>query len=344
MTKSVGSLPIARWPVADRQAWQNACQPGIRLKRGGAASHLAEVTRNDLERRYGYFLDFLNRTLRLDLAAGPAVQVTPENVGNYLAELQSRVSSVTVYGSIYKLRRAAELISGTSNFGWLLEIEKDLAFVMVPKSKFDRIVLSNVLVEAGLTLMAEAEANAKTELAKARGVRNGLMIALLALNPMRLKNFASLEIGSSLVEINGSWWVKLDVQVTKSRRVDERPLPDFLKPAIDAYISRHRPNLAQSSASSDALWLSSNDGSPMTYDGVAKALSATTLATVGVDVSAHLFRSAAATTAAIYGGSTRNLASALLHHTDPKVTNNHYNRATSAKAGKLFRSIIDQYR
>ncbi|WMT78744.1 site-specific integrase [Bradyrhizobium sp. Ash2021] len=344
MTKLVRSLPLALWPTADRQAWQDASRPGFRLKRGGAASHLAEITRNDLARRYGYFLDFLHRTSRLDPGAGPAAQVSPENVREYLAELQARVRSVTVHGSIYKLRRAAELISGGSDFTWLAEIEKDLAFVVVPKSKFNRIVTSEVLVEAGLALIAEADANVRTELSCARSARNGLMIALLALNPMRLKNFAALEIGGSFVEVKSTWWVKLNRRTTKSRRVDERPLPDFLKPAIDAYINRQRPILARSDTSSNALWVSSNDGSPMTYDGVARVLSATTLATIGVDVSAHLFRGAAATTAAVYGGSTPHLASAVLHHTDPRVTEAHYNRATNATAGQTFQGIIDEYR
>jgi integrase len=48
-----------------------------------------------------------------------------------------------------------------------------------------------------------------------------------------------------------------------------------------------------------------------------------TLATIGVDVSPHLFRTAAASTAAAYGSNTSHLASALLNHTDPRVTEAH---------------------
>ena len=50
------------------------------------------------------------------------------------------------------------------------------------------------------------------------------------------------------------------------------------------------------------------------------------LAKTGVDVSPHLFRTAAASTAATCGGNTPHLASAVLHHTDPRVTEKHYNR------------------
>jgi site-specific recombinase XerD len=340
----VRSLPIPSWPEADRAGWHQACRPCSRLKRGGAASHLAEVTRNDLARRYGYFLDFLERTSRLDRPTAAAAQVTPENVQAYLAELQARVSSVTVYGSIYKLRRAAELIAQGFDFGWLAEIEKDLALVMQPKSKLDRLVLAEVLLEAGLTLITEAENSTRTDLARARRIRNGLMIALLAVHPMRLKNFADLELGRTMIDIKGSWWIVLPHQSTKSRRLDERRLPYMLKRYIDAYIGDYRPILMRSDGPAKALWLSSNHGGPMSYDGVERAISETTRSTIGVDVSPHLFRMSGASTAAVHGGHMPHLGSALLHHVDPRVTQEHYNRASSMSAAQTYAAITETYR
>src|ERR671926_1914990 len=122
----VRSYPIALWPEADRVAWEAACRPAERLRAGGRAAYLAPITCADLERRYGYFLDFLDRTGRLDRDAPAAHQVTSENVHAYVEELQARVGSVTLYGSIYKLRRAAEIISPGLEVGWLKELEADL--------------------------------------------------------------------------------------------------------------------------------------------------------------------------------------------------------------------------
>ena len=124
-----------------------------------AASICASHPLADLQRRYGYFLDFLDRSCLLDDSAPAAGQVNPENVGKYIEELSVRVGSVTTYGSIYKLRRASQLLGPTGDFGWLIELEKDLALVMRPRSKADRLVLTEVLVEAGLTLMTEAESS-----------------------------------------------------------------------------------------------------------------------------------------------------------------------------------------
>jgi integrase/recombinase XerD len=152
------SLPVNEWPDADRRAWEDACRPGARLKPGGAASYLTEVSRNDFARRYGAFIGFLQRTGRLDRSAAAAAQVTSSNLEAYSAELAARVRSVTVYNCIYKLRRAAQLLAPAADFSWLAEIEKDLALVMEPRSKFDRLVFTGRLMEAGLTLVAEAEA------------------------------------------------------------------------------------------------------------------------------------------------------------------------------------------
>lgn len=334
------SLPIAEWPAADRDAWIAACRPSQRLVRGGAGAHMKPITLSDLARRYGYFLDFLDRSGLFDRRRPAAGNVTPENVAGYLNELQTRVSSVTVYGSIYKLRRASELLDPHSEFFWLTEIEKDLALMMRPRSKADRFVLSEVLVENGLTLMAEADHSTTcSDLAKARQFRNGLMVAMLALHPIRLKNFAGLEIGRNFVNIEGRWWIILGAAETKEKRPDERRLDDMLAPMLEKYLSNYLDVLAQESES-NALWLSSADGHPMTYSAVADAIKRTTSTAIGVGVSSHMFRTAAASSAAVHAGHNPYLASALLHHRDPRVTEEHYNRASSLSAAKKFARII----
>jgi hypothetical protein len=65
------SLPRTDWPASDNLGWAAACQPSQRLKRGGAAAHLALVSRTDIANRYGLFLDFLRRLGRLDPPGAP---------------------------------------------------------------------------------------------------------------------------------------------------------------------------------------------------------------------------------------------------------------------------------
>jgi integrase len=345
MKPKARSLPLEFWPEVDQHAWATACQPARRLKRGGAAGNLKPVTRDDHAYHYGNFLGFLDRCGVLRHDGPPAASVTAENVDAYLAELKSRVSPMTVHGSISKLRRAAKYMAPERDFGWLLEIGKDLALVAVPRSKFDRLVLTEVLLEAGLTLIQEAENSPKmTKLACANQVRNGLMVALLALCPIRRKNFAALEIGHSLVKTRDTWWIVLSADETKERRADERPINELLTPFIDRYISDHRPVLARSHRASSILWLSSRKGTPISDKAVANVIRQSTLSSVGVGVGPHLFRTSGASSAAILDGENPNLASALLHHAHPSVTTTHYNRATSLRAGEDFRQIVRQYR
>jgi hypothetical protein len=258
------SLQVHEWPEADQRAWEAACRPGSRLKRGGAASRLAEVSRADFANRYGAFLGFLERTGRLNRNGRAAGQVTAPNVDVYLADLNARVRSVTCWNAIYKLRRAAELLAPTEDFSWLAEIEKDIALIMEPKSKFDRLVFSDRLLEAGLTIATEADLFGSNELARARGIRNGLMIALLALYPSRLKNFAGLEIGRTFREANSSWWIALPSVSTKTRRPDERRVHSALNPRIDLYLKQSRPVLIGSRPATNALWISSRTGKAYT--------------------------------------------------------------------------------
>ena len=340
-SKGVRSLPLDLWPEGDRSAWVAACRPGERLKRGGRASHVKEITRNDLARRYGYFLEYVHRSEGLDRNADAAVYVTPDRVGRYLAELQARVSSVTMYGSIYKLRRTAQLLCADRNFAWLIEIEKDLELIMEPRSKFNRLVYTNVLADAALELMAKVDGDgAGSALARAREFRNGLMIATLALHPIRLKNFAALEIGRSLKKVNETWWIQLASSETKEKRADERPVVSYLHHWVDRYLAVHRRVLARNQDAWALLWLSSNDGKPMTYNAVGRVISQTSLAMVGVDVSPHLFRTAGVSTAATYAGDMPHLGSALLHHTDPSVAEEHYNRATGLSAAQSYAALI----
>jgi site-specific recombinase XerD len=340
----IRSLPKGLWPLADRIAWEAACRPGVRLTRGGAASHLRPVTQNDLGSRYGYFLDFLSRSSRLDPQAEAAAHVTLENVEPYVEELKKRVSSVTVYGSIHKLRRITQLIAPEQELAWLMEIERELFSQMRPRSKWDRVVLAEVIIEAGLTLIAKAELAVNLpNLTRARMVRNGLMLALLAQCPIRLKNFAALEIGRSIVKIEDTWWILLTASETKEKRADERPIEDDIGDAIDKYLKFHRPILARGRDNTNALWLAIN-GEAMAQCSVAEVITDTTRSTLGVAISPHLFRTAAATTAAIHAGDKPHLGSALLHHSHPIVTLENYNRASSISAGRAYRDVIQRFR
>jgi len=223
------SLPVHEWPEADRKAWEEACRPGIRLKPGGGASHFAEASLKDFINRYGAYLGFVQRRGVLNAKAAAAAQVTRSNVNAYIAELKERkLSSVTIWNCIYKLRRASQLLDPKRDFRWLIEMENEAAVVMTPRSKFDRVVLTNRLIEVGLALIAESE-QLKSRFDRARGIRNGLMIVILALTQIRLKDFVALEIGSSFKEVADIRSSVRNVRLVPTSDIDCRAVVGFSK-------------------------------------------------------------------------------------------------------------------
>jgi site-specific recombinase XerD len=304
---------------------------------------MRSVTQSILAKRCGYFFDFLSRSGRLETNAAACAHVTPENVESYVAELRSRVGSVTVYGRIQKLRRFVQLVAPNRDLEWLIEIERQLFSEMRPRSKRDRVVYTDVLEEAGLELMAKAESSKRTKLTRARLFRNGLMIMLLARCPIRLKNFAALEIGRSFVNVDGIWWIVLTAAETKEKREDERPIPEEFTGSVERYLKVYRPILARGNDPGAALWLAIN-GTPMSYASMGELITDTTLKTLGVNVNPHLFRSAGVTTLATRAGEKPHAGSALLHHKPGPLAQQSYNQARCLTAGKLLREVNRRYR
>ena len=178
---------------------------------------------------------------------------------------------------------------------------------------------------AGLQLIAEAAKHAKSRFDRARGIRDGLMIVILALTQIRLKNFVALEIGSSFKEVNGSWWVSVPSGSTKNRRWIEKRIPEAFNRVIELYLEEARPILMKSPGLDNSLWISRRTGRRFTYKNLGSLVSKITLRTLGVDVSPHLFRTAAASTAALKIPKFPYLASALLatpiHRPPTNITN-----------------------
>lgn len=70
--------------------------------RGAAGSHLKAITLKDLERRYGYFLDHLQRRDTLDASGAAGVLVTQQNVQSYLEDMfrTAAATSASLYDGV----------------------------------------------------------------------------------------------------------------------------------------------------------------------------------------------------------------------------------------------------
>src|SRR5262249_14458769 len=221
----------------------------------------------------------------------------------------------------------------------LSEMEADLRYEARPRPKYHRIVSSDRLQILGLDLISRGETDIHlTDLARARLVRNGLMIALLALCPIRLRNFAALRIGGQTRRIGDTWSIVLEGAETKSGRPDERPVAEILTAPIDRWLGCWHPLFLEPG---DAFWPSTKGGR-LAYTYVGQIITETTLRELGVAVSPHLFRNCAVYTVATVAGDRMGIASALLDHIEERTTQTHYNKGASHCAVRRYHQVLNE--
>ena len=193
-------LPYADWPQDDRTRWEVAFK-SVTDPFGdcGSASHLAERTRLGLQHGYAKFLAFLSTHHPSLLAHPPAARIDREIIEAYVKWQPASCGSVTIVTYLRRLRDALRFICPGEDLAWLLTIIKRLASQARPKAEKHHMITSEVLYRLGIKLMDSAvtSCDAAKNLSKvhAFGYRDGLIIALLALIPLRLRTLTALRIG-----------------------------------------------------------------------------------------------------------------------------------------------------
>ena len=331
-----------------------ACRPARRLQRGGAASRYRPATRETLQRRFGYYLSFLHQAGRLDGAARAADLVTPANVEAFVAHVAPFWSSVTVALCIDKLRIVATMLAPNADFAWLKARHSGPGLRGLPE-KAPTDPGCGEIVAAGLALFQEGESGEdQPPRRRANFMRDGLMLALLATHPIRVRTSPRSPSDRACIAWVTSWWIDL-----RRRRHQDRagrcaagtalpaaalePLSHWARPILSAERALplahpaeppgepwfgERPPAANLHALRGRLWLSCF-GKPMSETTVHRVITHATRQTLGVAMNPHAFRSAPPQRRPGTAPANPHLAAALLQHTDRRVTETHYIRASS---------------
>ena len=118
--------------------------------------------------------------------------------------------------------------------------------------------------------VAEAEAAKRISKAHAFEYRDGLIIALLALIPLRSRTLVALRIGKQLVKTGDLWALDIPAADTKTRRPLDYPISKELCTRIDLYLERFRRRIPGADTHT-ALW-ASNKRRPMSAIGIYNAV------------------------------------------------------------------------
>ena len=177
-----------------------------------------------------------------------------------------------------------------------------------------------------------------------KGRRDGLIIAFLALDPVRRRNLADLVLGRTLLRHTSGWLIAFTADDTKTHTVHEVPLPDTLVVPLEAYLEVWRPILEARTGRwiksvGGALWVS-KDRSPMTQMALYDRIRARTKAKWGKAINPHLFRDAAATTLSIVDPGHVRIAASVLGHRSFGTTEKYYNQAKGYEAQRSFHDMI----
>ena len=343
-------MKVALWPAQDRTLWLTALAPADPFAPGGGArARYSAISNRKTEKGYGRWLTWLAATGQLDAAAPPGERITPDRVMVYTAHLaEIGNSSHTILDRLQEVGDMARVLAPQMSRSFINRIASRVRARHTPaRDKRPRLRMTDELVSLGLHLMAVADTEPTPRLA-AMAFRDGLVIALLALRPLRRKNLAGLVIDVTLQRAGDGWVIRIPAEDTKTKAAIDSPWPEALTPALETYLAVHRPVLSAlrsrwAARIGDALWVSSH-GSPMTQMALYDMIRRRTLAGFGKASNPHLFRDAAATTLAVEDPDHVRLAAPLLGHRTASTTERYYQQAQSLDAHRRYWTVIEQIR
>ena len=205
---------------------------------------------------------------------------------------------------------------------------------------------SDHLYALGIELMDravdEAETAKRISKEQAFEYRDGLIIALLALIPLRSRTLVALRIGKQLVKTGDRWALDIPAADTKTRRALDYPISEELCPRIDLYLERFRCRIPGADTHT-GLW-ASNKGRPMSAIAIYNAVRRRTKKAFGFAVNLHRFRHAAASFWSIRDPVNVRGAKDLLGQASFGITEKHYIMAQSRLAGRALAHAVDAAR
>jgi integrase/recombinase XerD len=190
--------------------------------------------------------------------------------------------------------------------------------------------------------VADAAGGTAASRALAIQYRDGLIIALLALVPLRSRTLTALQIGQHLVRAGNLWALDIPAADTKTRRALDFPLSAELSGRIDVYLEQFRQHIPDA-AKHTGLW-ASEKRVPMNAAGIYQAVRKRTKKALGFGVNLHRFRHAAASFWSTHDPANVRGVKDLLGHASFGTTEKHYVMAQSRLAGRALANALGALR
>ena len=162
--------------------------------------------------------------------------------------------------------------------------------------------------------------------------RDGLILALLSLWPIRRRSLAALTVSRHIEIEDGGVNFLLHPADTKSERFESFRAPEPLVPYVIRYLKDIHPRLL-GPRRHDGLWASYRHGT-LTDSRLYEIARTRLWKRFGKDTCLHDFRRSAATYLAMDAPEQIGLIPGVLQHASPEVGERHYNLANAIKASQ----------
>ena len=258
-------LPYADWPEDDRTRWEAAFKAGNDLFDD---RDLQPISRSG--RGCSYSMPMENFSLFSRLVTVACSRALPLNGSTARSSKtmssgnQRSCGGITLGIYLYHLWFTLRYICPSEDWSWLLTISKRISGSGETKAtetssgnKRDSLCARH-RIDGPCSSPAVSQPRAgECKLP----IRDGLIIALLALIPLRRRTLAALRIGKHLVRSGDQWVLDIPAEDIKTKRPLEYPISAELSERIDIYLNQIRPRIL-GAGTHDYLWASSR-GRPM---------------------------------------------------------------------------------
>ena len=249
----------------------------------------------------------------------------------------------TVAHVVTHLCFAARLVDGARDWSWLRAIGSRLAAQSQPLDRFDHLVPGVHTLDLGITLMDQALDPASAGSARRDlQYRDGLIIAILSLFPIRRRSIAALTVERHVVHDDAGISLLLYPVDSKSKRTESFRVPSELVPYFKRYLDDVRPRIVGAHRH-NGLW-ASNKQRPMSGSQIYRMARKRIQAAFGKDMCLHDFRRSAATFTAMDAPKMIGLIPGVLQHASPDVSQKHYNLARGMKASERYNTTMSDLR
>ena len=339
-------LAFEAWPKPDRQFWADLTTRGHPLDPAGALSHLRPATLDKMMVSYGRWLFWLGTCEPSALEEAAAARITEARVLAWIgacAELAA-YSRKMYLDDLIRILVAIDPDRPTRRLRLLRKQLNEEARINAGGRKIGRIPSAVDLVTAGLDYADAGVAAAPSAFERARRLRDAAMVVVLAMMPVRRRNFATLELGRTVLVAPDFIEVTLPADEVKNARTQVFILQDPAAGLLRRYLAEARPFLAARNPEPTAhLWLA-DTGRPYALNYLTTRITRLTERLLGMKVPPHFFRDAVATTLARASAELARGVPAILGHTTARTAERHYNQARMIEAGWDYAEVLKEIR